>query len=291
MAKTDSFGRPYYETAEEYNQAHRKARANGNYEQMQQAKTAYSHTTGRGAKKQYGQNKQKSWKSSSAIIALCILIAAVSYIVVLSIHIEDSIEPDNESWYEEEYIESDDANFEQIGVDNVPLEEGFDVVTYKGVSYDIPMLYEDFILLDVPLSVYPSSSEELYAGDWNNLDMEDDEGNIIGYIRIANDTDEDMPLGKCSIDYILFSSEAAFSGDMNDAPEVTFANGLDMTCGYEDLEAYMGIPTYKYTDEDSEGNLYESYQWEYSGEASFDCFTATFWNGIITDISITVDEY
>ena len=286
MAKTDSFGRPYYETAEEYNQAHRQAKASGTYGQMQQEKKAYSHTVGQGTKKQYGKrNDSKVIATMGLGVGVMIMMA-----IVIMTSIADGGATPEQNWYEEEYVESDDNQFVQTGTDDVPLAEGFDTVTYEGNAYTIPMTYEEFVLLDVPLQMYPSSGEEIAAGDSETLDLEDEDGNYIGYIRIENETDEDMPRGKCMVKYISFSSDASITEDIADTPDVTFGNGLDMTCSYEELEAYMGTPTYSYTD-DNDGNLYENYQWEYYGEDHSEYFSATFWNGMLSEISVMVDTY
>jgi len=288
MAKTDSFGRPYYETAEEYNQAHRQAKASGTYGQMQQEKRAYSHTVGHGTKKQYGKRNDGK---VIATMGLGVGIIIIAIVTILTMSMVDGGATPEQNYYEEDELMLDDDNFVMTGVDDVPLAEGFDVISYEGVYYTIPMTYDEFCLLDVPLQVYPSGGQELSAGYFETLDLEDADGNIIGYIRIENETDEDIPRGECSIKQMMFSSDAAYDGDMSKAPDVTFANGLDMSCSYEDLELNMGIPTYKYMDEDDEGNIYEAYHWEYYGENHSEYFYVNFWNGVMTDVSVIVDTY
>lgn len=287
MAKTDSFGRPYYETAEEYNQAHRRAKASGSYGQMQQEKKAYHHTVGTGTKKRYGQKNTQKVVASMAIGIAAIICVTMTLMII---NVLDSGVRQEETWHEVETEQVFYDGFEQLGADDVPLAEGFDVVTYKAETYTTAMTYQEFIKVEVPLQVYPSPNEELYSGYSENLDLVDEDGQYLGFITIENETDDDLTRGECRIKQILFSNEAAYN-EADTVPDVTFANGLDMTCTYEELEANLGVPTYKYTDEDAEGNIYESYHWEYYGASHSEYFCANFWNGVMTDVSVMVDMY
>ena len=84
------------------------------------------------------------------------------------------------------------------------------------------------------------------------MSLYDEDGYMRAMIRIVNNTDADILLKKCIVDYFYMENPAIFD-DTVTIPDFVFCNGLTFESTYEDVEAYLGMPYYHYEDHSEEG--------------------------------------
>lgn len=189
----------------------------------------------------------------------------------------------DEIWEEEDYLDPD--VFEDYpGTDEVPLTEGFESFTHKGVSYSVPMSYDAFMNMGYILEEgYENSSIE--AESWENIWFYDEAGNELGSIRISNDTKKEIPLEQGVVDYIYFDNPASYITDGSAVElDLIFGDGFDMSTSYEELEAWLGTPYY--VSVDTSGDVaYTSYEWIYNGDDKYQSIIINYLDGVITDIA------
>ena len=175
-----------------------------------------------------------------------------------------------------------DGYSETLGDGDVPLAEGYDSFTLKGVAYSVPMTYEQFCQMGYTIE---DGYENfiLEPDTYENMIINGDDGYMVGMIRVSNDTNVVLSLEECTVDYIRLDNEAAYYEDEPEL-ELTFGNGaLNIHSSYAEVEAFMGQPTYLYIDEESG---YENYTWYYYGEEEYQSFDIYFQDGVITEICI-----
>ena len=151
MAKYDDFGRPIYETAEEYNRAHRTGINTRTYtstdgDTYRQASTS----------KSYNINKKKLKKSSLLIIGVAIYFGVM--IVFLMFNMVGISHNDAYEVMEEEVddiiISSDDEYGEFLGDTTIPLPEEFETFSYNGQTNTLPSSFEEVLEMGLFLEGY-----------------------------------------------------------------------------------------------------------------------------------------
>ncbi len=188
----------------------------------------------------------------------------------------------------EEYDDGDEYEgySETLGDGDVPLAEGFDTFTLNGITYSVPMTYNEFLQMGYTIEE-GYENYILEADTYENLIINGDNGYMIGMIRVSNDSNVVLPLEECVVDYIRLDNDAAYYDDVEPL-DLTFGNGLTVNSSYEEVEAFMGEPTYLYIDEETE---YENYTWYYYGENEYQSFDIYFSEGVISEICFEQYEY
>ena len=299
MAKYDDFGRPIYETAEEYNKVRRAQTESRTYESPEG--DSYQHNTYKQTQKYekaatHYEKKTgpKSGKKFVLILVGVILVTQIAVVFMLFRTTSGIYDRYEENWYEEDWVDQDDYGDngygEYIGDDVQPLPEKFNIFSYNGVTYTLPTTYQEITKMGFfleegyeELDTFPAEYEAL-------LNLNDEDGYLAGMIRVNNHTDEEVPLEQCVVDYFYLGNDAAYS-DMETAPDFVFGDGFTFESSYEELEAYFGVPYYHYEDHEEEGYYYDNYEWAYYGEEEIHFVSITFWNGIISDVSIEKRAY
>lgn len=264
-----------------------------------QANTAYAHS------------KEIDFKVKSKVSNILLIIGGVLTVVsVISTllfsavfmvsaetfvqEIEQEYDGDVEAFLEdlvgelEVYNDSDEYEVysETLGDGDVPLVDGFDTFTLNGITYSVPMTYNEFLQMGYTIE----EGYENYIVEpetYESLIINGDDGYMIGMIRVSNDTNVVLPLEECVIDYIRLDNDAAYYEDKVPL-DLTFGNGLTMNSSYEEVEAFMGAPTYVYIDDETE---YENYTWYYYGETEYQSFDIYFSEGVISEICFEQYEY
>ena len=175
-----------------------------------------------------------------------------------------------------------DGYSETLGDGDVPLVEGYNTFTLNGVTYSVPMTYEQFSQMGYTIEA-GYENFILEPDTYENMVINGDDGYMVGMIRVVNDTNVVLSLEECTVDYIRLDNEAAHD-DKQAALDLTFGNGtLNIHSSYADVEAFMGQPTYLYIDEETG---YENYTWYYYGEEEYQSFDIYFQNGVIAEFCI-----
>ena len=193
-----------------------------------------------------------------------------------------------EDWMDEMWDDESDLNPDIVedypGTDTLPLIEGFENFTHKGIAYSVPMPYETFMGMGYVLEE-GYENFNISAESWENIWFYDEAGNALGCVRISNDTKEVIPLEEGVVDYIYFDNPASYITDGSGAElDLTFGNGFDMTTGYEELEAWLGTPYY--VSVDTTGDVaYTTYEWIYNGDDKHQAIVINYLDDVITDIS------
>ena len=291
MAKYDDFGRPIYETAEEYNKAHKGGVCPRTYDSPEgdnyrdnSKKNIYQTVASRYA------NRTASKKMSSVVVVLAALVIffniGIIFTIVRSvsgsygeIEFEDNLIDECET---EEYFE----NVEYLGGGVDALPEGFDVFSYNGQTCVFPTTLEEIIDMGLYLENY--TEDELIPYEWEEfVNLYDESESVFVTVRVNNYETEDLPIGECLVDYIYIDNPAAYN-DYYDMPDFEFGDGLNFESRYEDFEAYLGTPYYHY--ENYEDDYIDVYDWAYFGEDETQYVSVTFWNGYISSIAIERKE-
>lgn len=282
MPQYDDFGRPIYETAEEYNRAHREEKATRTYT------SADGDTYSSSAKK---NKKRQSVKKPTFLIfgaAVFFIIPVVAILFTLFNFVEESF-PESfivheEEWSEVEIVGDDDYG-EYLGDAETPLPEGFETFSYNGKSYTLPTTLEEILEMGFTL-------EEAYEEDYmlptqyeETLILNDNDGYMYAVVTVSNYGEEEIPVEKAIVDYFYIDNPASYDAEM-EIQDFVFGDGLTFESSYEEVEAYFGIPFYHYADHSEEGSYYDNYEWAYYGEDETHFVTITFWNGVISDIGI-----
>ena len=288
MAKLDDFGRPIYETAEEYNKAHKggvcprpyDSPVGENYQQSTGKKKTHQHQSV--AQRQANQAGMK--KAKTIIIAMVVFFIALNIGIVFSLvgNIFSNSHVEYEQGWED--YEEGTAYEESFGDPSTPLPEGFETFSYNGQVYTLPADYEAFSKMGFDIEKY-KETDTFPAGYEEILSLYGEDGFTKGMIRINNKTDGEIPLGKCMVDYFYMQNPNAYD-TYEEMPDFTFCDGLNFECEYEDLEAYFGLPFYHYVDYWEDGTRYDSYQWAYYGDEVTHFVSVTFWDGVMESISI-----
>lgn len=291
MAKYDEFGRPIYETAEEYNKAHKRGNYSRTYDNPEG--NAYKHET---IKKTYSNQRgtgqyasQTSFKTKSMIIGIAVCVITMVVILVFSFSMVRSsygvAEEPLEDWVDIEEVV--DAEEEYIGDDTTPLPEGFETFSYNGQTYSLPTTMEEIFKMGFTLEEeYYEHTNTMIPPEYDDtLSLNNEDGTMVAMVRVSNYTDEEMPLSKCQVSYFYIENPVAYDEEAT-VPDFVFGDGLTLESSYEEVEAYFGVPYYHYEDHSEEDCFYDSYQWEYYGEKEIHFVSITFWNGVISDVGI-----
>lgn len=296
MAKIDANGRPIYETAEEYNRAHGTGTARRTYDSPEGEN--YKHTTykqirnyEKTAERQKKVSAPKSTKKVLIILAVGIIFVNMAVISLMFNAVRGTVGGFYET-YEDDWAdyEDEDGYGEYLGDSDTPLMEGFDTFTYNGVSYSIPMTYDEFSQMGFTLEEAYDEDTILAVDGYEHLIINGEDGYMVGIVRITNNTEEDLPIKDCVIDYFSIDNPAAYDSE-RERLDFVFGNGLSMESTYEELEAYLGVPYYQYIDDDEEYGCYESYEWLYNTGSEYQCVMISLWDGVITNVCIENSEY
>ena len=291
MAKYDDFGRPIYETAEEYNKAHKGGVCPRGYDSSyQQTSKNQEHKKQSAAQRhtiQVGNQKGK------AIAGIIIGGFAIIYLIIFGVVMMNTM---NSGYGSGEEVWTDTVIKEEyLGGGGTPLPEGYETFSYNGVNYTLPMTYQDIFQMGLFLEedfdendCFPEGYEEL-------MTLFNEEGYLLAEIRINSIVDE-MPLGKCVVDY-FYLENLTVCDEARILPAFTFGNGLTFESTYEEVEEYFGVPHWHYGDYSDENHYYDMYQWIYfeevdemdiSGVSHF--VQVTFVNGVIESVTIEKKE-
>lgn len=294
MAKLDDFGRPIYETAEEYNRAHKGGVCPRPYDSPEGEN--YQHNTAK-QKPRYQTVAQRyttaqgSKKAMKTVIAIGILI--LSFNVALIFSMVGNIVDDSDAYYEEEVEVFD----EYLSDGENPLPEDFGVFSYNGEIYRVPMNYWEISQMGFELEEY-TEGDSFPAGYEEMLDLCDEDGYMRAMIRINNHTETEISLEECMVDFFYIENPIVFD-DTEVLLDFVFGDGLTFESSYDAVEAYFGTPYYHYADYSEEGYYYDQYQWSYYKEADLisnepdeiHFVQITFYNGVIESVSIEKKIY
>ena len=250
MAKLDDFGRPIYETAEEYNQAHRggvcprpyDSPDGANYQKKQTV--AQRHATVQGSK-----------SAMKKVLAILGVILSINVGAIFSL--VGNLADDIEVGHVEEEVQVYD---EYLNQGDTPLTEGYEQFFYNGEYYSIPTNYWKISQMGFETVVY-DADELIPAGYEEIIALFDEYGYMSIEVRIKNNTEEDISLNECMVDYIYITNPI-YSEEIEVLPDFSFGDGLTFESSYEEVEAYMGEPYWHYG-ETSEECDYHMYQWVY----------------------------
>ena len=288
MAKLDDFGRPIYETAEEYNRAHKGGVCprpyddpNGSNYKDSSAKwgkkfstAAQNHATVAGSKK---------LKRTVAVVVIFFIFINVFVIgsILYSLGIMESEVTHN--YHEEEWV--DEGYGEYLGTGENPLPEGFSTFYFNGNEYTLPTTYNEIKELEL-IDSYVEEYYDMFPSDYEEVvALMDEDGYHYGDIIIMNHTEGEIPVGDCIVNYIYLFNPAQFEGLTADIA-FEFADGLTFDSSYEELEAYFGTPYYVYEDYYEDGYYYDHYEWAYYGDEEMHFVTLTYCDDVILDIAI-----
>lgn len=291
MTQYDDFGRPIYETAEEYNRANKARKMTYAYTNPDGDVYETSKVTPEKRSQTAAQRHAMRAGSKNAkklIVGLVVFAIAINLGIVFTILSSvgffsgGSYEENIEDWIS---FEDDEGYEEYLGDDTTPLLEGFETFTYNGETITLPTTFEELSSMKFVLDTEYSKFELVPSGFNEFIDLVDADGNTYAMVIVDNYTEDEIPLGKCTIDYFSISNPYLYD-ETESAPEFMFVNGLTFESTYGDLEATLGVPYYHYEDHSEEGYYYDSYEWTYYGEYETHNVIVTFWNGEISDISI-----
>lgn len=293
MAKYDDFGRPIYETAEEYNKARKTGATSRTYDSPEG--DAYQHKTMKEMHRyqsaaQRHANRTGTKKAKTMVIGLAVFFLVLNVVVIFSMFsmvrgIYDDFQEFDESW-----IDLDDDGYgEYIGDDATPLPEGFETFSYNGQTCTLPTTFEDILQMGFFLEDY--DEDVLFPKECEEMVTLYDEDEVVTVLVCVNNyAGENIPMGKCQVDYFYIENPVAFD-DTEMVLSFVFGDGLTLESSYEELEAYFGVPYYHYEDHSEEGCYYDSYEWAYYGEDEIHFVSVTFWNDVISDVSIEKKSY
>lgn len=259
MAKLDDFGRPIYETAEEYNKAHKggvcprpyDSPTGENYQQgTSKTKSSYQSVAQKYA------TVQGSRKATKMVIAIGLMILVLNVVVILSMF-GNIVSDSGVNYYEEEVYSFD----EHLGDTTTPLTEGFELFSYNGQYYRIPTNYWKISQMGFVSDLY-SENDTFPAGYEELIDLYDEDGCMRAMIRINNNTEQEIPLGECMVDYMYIENPTMFY-ETAIMPDFKFGDGLTFESSYEEAEDYFGVPYWHYREYSKEGDCFDIYQWQY----------------------------
>ena len=285
----DDFGRPIYETAEEYNKANRAKQATYAYTNPEgdiyETNTSIPKRRMQTATQRHA-NREGARKAKSIFVGVLAVIISINVAIVVLMLRSLGVSTDDFTIFEEA-IPEEDVRGEITGTTSEPLVEGFNAFSYKGKTYSLPTTYGE--IKDIGFFVEDIEIDALFAPEYTDmLSLCDDEGYSYGWISISNPTNSEIPLEDCVVDYFYIDNpEYHFGNDMD--IQFVFGDGLTFDSTYEEVESYFGSPYYVYRDE-SDG-LYEMYEWAYYGEDEMHFVSITYMDGVMISVSIEKSSY
>lgn len=296
MAKYDEFGRPIYETAEEYNRARRAGNNSRTYDSPEGDR--YQHTAmketyrNQSAAERYA-TRTGSKKAKTMVLGLVVFFIVLNVVIVFSMFNMVRGTYDDYQEFEESWIDLDDDGDgygEYIGDDATPLPEGFETFSYNGQTYTLPTTFEEIDKMGFSLEEDYDESY-MFTDEYEELlTLSDEDGFMYAMVRVNNYTGEEIPLGKCLVDYFYMENPNVFDEEET-VPDFVFGDGLTFESSYDDVEAYFGIPYYHYEDHSDDYYHYDLYEWAYYGEDEIHFVSVTFLNSTIDNISIEKTAY
>ena len=284
MAKLDEFGRPIYETAEEYNKAHRGGVCPRPYDTSEG--NTYKKTT---AAQRYATVKQ-SRNLKSVVIGLGVGVVLINALIIFSMFNMSmkSEFGEEEIWTElvgTEVLFEDGFYDEYLGTTEEPLPVGFEEFFLNVRLCSLPTTLDKIINLGFHMEEFNAENEIMPSGGEEIIDLYDDEtGGVKVTVRVSNQTDYDLPMYSCTVDYFCITNIAAYEPWM-DIPKFEFGDSLNFESTYDELEVYFGIPYY-HSEYYSEGYEYDYYEWMYYGDEGIQCVAVTFVDGELLDVTI-----
>lgn len=293
MAKLDEFGRPIYESAEEYNKAKKTGNTYSTYQSPEG--DAYQHRTIPELKRDYSStqkalNKPGMKKGKKFILILTFFIIGLyAGIILVMYSTVKGVFGDVEQEIIEDFVDVDDSWTDDYGDDSIPLPDGFSTFSYKGEVYSLPMGYEDLSKMGIKLEQYDEDS--VIADEQEEyVDFVGEDGILMGMIRISNFTGEEITVDECNVEYFSIENPAVYNSE-KEVPEFTFGNGLTFDSSYEEFVAYLGEPYYQYRDSSGDDYSFEYFQWQYFGDDEFHSVSVSYWEGKISFIDIEKKKY
>lgn len=291
MQKYDDFGRPIYETAEEYNRAHGTGGSVFTRESFEAEANKHSVKTTSAPKetaaKRYA-NRTNSKKAKTLVIGLVAFFIALNAVIIFSMsNLVGSVGAQPEPVYPDTW---EDDYSEYLGDVETPLPDGYENFVYNGVAYTLPMTYEIISQMGFVLEE-DYELDDLIPTEFNEiLSLYADDGDTFAMVIVKNNTGESIPLAQCTVEYFYIENPAAFD-EIGITPDFSFGAGINFESTYEEVETYLGVPYYHYADHSEEGCYYDAYEWSYYGDDEYHHVNIVFWNGLISDISIQKEYY
>lgn len=293
MQKYDDFGRPIYETAEEYNRAHKTAGSAYTYDrpredayQQNAARQVMRHQTAA----QRHATREGSKKAKTLVIGVVAFIIAINVVIIFSMsNMVGSAVAEPERVYDNIIVENEDYYGEYVSDAETPLPDGFEAFFYNGQFITLPTTCSEIAKLGYDIVEY-EPTDMIPSGFWETITLLDDDGYSVAMISVANDTEDDIPFEECTVNYFYIDNPARYDETLA-VPDFVFADGLTLESSYEEVEAYFGEPYYHYEDHSDEEYLYDSYQWEYYGLDERHFVMVNFVNGEMLDVSIEKAYY
>lgn len=291
MQKYDDFGRPIYETAEEYNRAHRIGGSVFTKESLEREANNYSKKRTSAPKETAAQrhaNRTNSKKAKTLVIGLVAFFIALNAVIIFSMsNLVGSVGAQPEPVYPDTW---EDDYSEYLGDVETPLPDGYENFVYNGVAYTLPMTYEIISQMGFVLEE-DYELDDLIPTEFNEmLSLYADDGDTFAMVIVKNNTGESIPLAQCTVEYFYIENPAAFD-EIGITPDFSFGAGINFESTYEEVETYLGVPYYHYADHSEEGCYYDAYEWSYYGDDEYHHVNIVFWNGLISDISIQKEYY
>lgn len=293
MQKYDDFGRPIYETAEEYNRAHRRGGSSLTYNSPDENSNQYGtkkYSASTQSAAQRHATHEGSKKAKTLVIGIVAFVIALNAVIIFSMsNMVGSAVAEPEWDYANVIVENEDYYGEYLSDGETPLPDGFEAFFYNGQFFTLPTTYKEIAKLGYDLDGY-EQTDMVPSGFWETISLLGEDGYTVAMISATNNTDDDILLEECTVDYFYIDNPAQYDETL-DVPDFFFGDGLTLESSYEDAEAYFGTPYYHYEDYSDEDYLYDSYQWEYYDEDERHFVMINFVNGEMLDISIEKEVY
>lgn len=279
MAKLDEFGRPIYETAEEYNKAHRGGVCPRPYD------TSEGSTYKKATAAQRHETVKQSKKLKSAIIGIITTVILGNIGAIFGL-MNSFFQEDSYVEYEDEVLYEDGFYDEYLGECEDPLPEGFESFYLNESNCSLPVKFESILAMGYHMD-YFYEMDEMFPSGWEEMiDFYDDETESVKFtVRMSNYSGDDLPMRLCTVDYISLENPDAFYDEWGVTPDFVFGDGLTFESTYDELEVYFGIPYY-HSEYYSEGYEYDYYEWMYYGDEGVQCVAVTFVDDVMLDVSI-----
>lgn len=291
MQKYDDFGRPIYETAEEYNRAHGTGGSVFSRESFDAEANKHSVKATSAPKETAAQrhaNRANSKKAKTIVIGVVAFFIALNAVIIFSMsNLVGSVGAQPEPVYPDTW---EDDYSEYLGDTETPLPVGYENFIYNGVAYTLPMKYDVISQMGFVLEE-DYELDDLIPTEFNEmLSLYADDGDTFAMVIVKNNTGESIPLAQCTVEYFYIENPAAFD-EIGITPDFSFGAGINFESTYEEVETYLGVPYYHYADHSEEGCYYDAYEWSYYGDDEYHHVNIVFWNGLISDISIQKEYY
>lgn len=293
MPKYDDFGRPIYETAEEYNRAHGRGGSSYTYDRPKED-TFRQNVMGQGTRNQTAAQRhamrEGSKKAKTVVIAIVAFAIALNVALIFSMgDMVGSAVAEPEIGYSNVIIENEDYYGEYLGEGDIPLPEGYENFTYDGIWITLPTTCKEIAELGYQIQEY-ELTDNIPPGFWETLSLVDENGYTVALFSVENDTEYDISLAECVVDYFYVDNITQYDETL-ELPNFIYGNGLTLESSYEEIEEYFGEPYYHYEDHSDEEYRYDSYEWTYYVEDEMQFVMITFVNDEISDICIQKEVY